>query len=143
MVSRSASRVIAILAILLFITFFAISIRDWPDSTMMADTGVIHIVHFQFKAGTTESEKKEVCYIFAQIRGRDLGTYGAELVLTLHAHAAQVAREMLALKDRCLNPATGKPYIKSFSGGKDNSPEGMSVSSCRRKTLCSARPYHG
>lgn len=72
MVSRSASRVIAILAILLFITFFAISIRDWPDSTMMADTGVIHLVHFQFKAGTTESEKKEVCYIFAQIRGRDL-----------------------------------------------------------------------
>lgn len=35
---------------------------------------------------------------------------------------------MLALKDRCVSPETGKPYIKSFSGGKDNSPEGASVS---------------
>ena len=32
---------------------------------------------------------------------------------------------MLALKDRCVKPDTKQPYIQSFVGGKDNSPEGM------------------
>ena len=36
---------------------------------------------------------------------------------------------MLGLKDRCTHPDTGKPYIVSASGGKDNSPEGAQVSS--------------
>ena len=34
---------------------------------------------------------------------------------------------MLALKERCLHPETGKPYILESSGGKDNSIEGMQV----------------
>lgn len=34
---------------------------------------------------------------------------------------------MLSLKDRCFHPSTGKPYIQSASGGKDNSPEGAQV----------------
>ncbi|ROW06617.1 hypothetical protein VMCG_04244 [Cytospora schulzeri] len=61
----------------------------------MGDTGVIHIVQFQFKEGTSESDKQNV------------------------------AHEVLALKDRCLGPETGKPYIKSLTGGKNNSPEGI------------------
>jgi TFIIF-interacting CTD phosphatase-like protein len=32
---------------------------------------------------------------------------------------------MLALKDSCVHPTTQKPYIKSASGGTDNSPEGI------------------
>ncbi|KAH8694677.1 hypothetical protein BGZ61DRAFT_478261 [Ilyonectria robusta] len=32
---------------------------------------------------------------------------------------------MLSLKDRCLHPVTGKPYILSAKGGADNSIEGM------------------
>ncbi|KAJ5898043.1 hypothetical protein N7504_008331 [Penicillium tannophilum] len=32
---------------------------------------------------------------------------------------------MLALKDKCLHPATKMPYIKAFTGGLDNSPEGI------------------
>ncbi|EMR63123.1 putative stress responsive a b barrel domain-containing protein [Eutypa lata UCREL1] len=32
---------------------------------------------------------------------------------------------MLGLKDKCIHPTSQKPYIKSFTGGKDNSPEGL------------------
>ncbi|KAI0406535.1 stress responsive A/B barrel domain-containing protein [Xylaria palmicola] len=32
--------------------------------------------------------------------------------------------QMLALKEACLHPATQKPYIRSLTGGKDNSTEG-------------------
>ncbi|TGJ80267.1 hypothetical protein E0Z10_g8502 [Xylaria hypoxylon] len=32
---------------------------------------------------------------------------------------------MLSLKDACLRDGTQKPYIKSLTGGKDNSPEGQ------------------
>lgn len=32
---------------------------------------------------------------------------------------------MLALPDKCRHPDTGKPYVKSHGGGRDNSPEGM------------------
>lgn len=46
------------------------------------------------------------------------------------AYNKQVTREMLALKYRCVRPGTGKPYIKSFTGGKNNSPEDANVSIC-------------
>ena len=32
---------------------------------------------------------------------------------------------MLALKEKCVKPDTGKPYIKSSKGGVDNSIEGL------------------
>ncbi|OQE32884.1 hypothetical protein PENFLA_c001G04121 [Penicillium flavigenum] len=48
--------------------------------------------------------------------------------------AAEVVRDacerMLALKDSCLHPTSQQPYIKSASGGKDNSPEGIQASNC-------------
>ena len=34
---------------------------------------------------------------------------------------------MMALKDTCLHPTSQKPYILSFTGGKDHSPEGAQV----------------
>jgi hypothetical protein len=34
---------------------------------------------------------------------------------------------MLALGEKCIHPTSQKPYIKSFSGGKNNSPEGHAV----------------
>jgi hypothetical protein len=34
---------------------------------------------------------------------------------------------MLALKDTCMHPQSQKPYIKSYGGGKNNSPEGAAV----------------
>ncbi|KAI1429009.1 stress responsive A/B barrel domain-containing protein [Xylaria sp. FL1777] len=56
---------------------------------------VNHLVLFQFKAGVD-----------------------AELVEKAFA-------TMLSLKDACLHPTTQKPYIRSLTGGKDNSPEGL------------------
>ncbi|KAI1353595.1 stress responsive A/B barrel domain-containing protein [Xylaria sp. FL0043] len=44
------------------------------------------------------------------------------------ASADQVEKaytQMLSLKNACVHPTTQKPYIKSFTGGKDNSPEGL------------------
>ncbi|KAI1859866.1 hypothetical protein JX265_010315 [Neoarthrinium moseri] len=32
---------------------------------------------------------------------------------------------MLSLKDGCVHPESQRPYIKSLTGGKDNSPEGL------------------
>lgn len=43
------------------------------------------------------------------------------------ADASQVCRRMLELKDKCIHPTSQKPYIKAFSGGKNNSPEGQAV----------------
>ena len=37
---------------------------------------------------------------------------------------------MLSLKDKCIRLTSQKPYIKSATGGKDNSPEGMQVCCC-------------
>ncbi|KAJ5178265.1 Dimeric alpha-beta barrel [Penicillium coprophilum] len=56
---------------------------------------ITHIVLFQFKAGLAAEVIQDVC------------------------------ERMLALKDNCVHPTSQKPYIKSASGGKDNSPEGI------------------
>ncbi|KAI0013366.1 stress responsive A/B barrel domain-containing protein [Xylariaceae sp. FL0662B] len=37
---------------------------------------------------------------------------------------AQTCASILALKETCLHPQTQKPYIKSLTGGRDNSKEG-------------------
>ncbi|KAK5010361.1 hypothetical protein LTR60_004983 [Cryomyces antarcticus] len=55
---------------------------------------IVHIVLFEFKPTTTYEQVKGVC------------------------------RNMLALKDKCMHPTTNKPYVKSYGGGRDTSPEG-------------------
>lgn len=40
----------------------------------------------------------------------------------------KACERMLTLKDNCVHPTSQQPYIKSASGGKDNSPEGIQVS---------------
>ncbi|CAG8938043.1 unnamed protein product [Penicillium salamii] len=55
---------------------------------------ITHIVLFQFKLNAEEASIRDAC------------------------------NRMAALKDTCLHPSSKKPYIKSASGGKDNSPEG-------------------
>ncbi|KZF19930.1 hypothetical protein L228DRAFT_285325 [Xylona heveae TC161] len=37
---------------------------------------------------------------------------------------ADICQRLVSLQEKCVSPNTGKPYIKSFKGGKDNSPEG-------------------
>ncbi|KAI1160191.1 stress responsive A/B barrel domain-containing protein [Nemania serpens] len=56
---------------------------------------VNHLVLFQFKADAS-AEEVEQAYL-----------------------------RMLSLKDNCLHPTTQTPYIKSLTGGTDNSPEGL------------------
>ncbi|KIW63351.1 hypothetical protein PV04_10202 [Phialophora macrospora] len=55
---------------------------------------IIHIVLFQLRSSLTPAEKKEFC------------------------------DDMLGLRDACLHPTSGRPYIVASSGGVDNSPEG-------------------
>ncbi|KAL3459054.1 hypothetical protein BJX64DRAFT_291597 [Aspergillus heterothallicus] len=59
---------------------------------------ITHIVLFQFKQDATIEAVKNAC------------------------------KQMLSLKDRCIHPSTGKPYIQAAIGGRDNSPEGAQVS---------------
>ncbi|WEW59210.1 hypothetical protein PRK78_004679 [Emydomyces testavorans] len=55
--------------------------------------GLTHIVLFQFKPQTSPEAIKDVCV------------------------------RMLELKDNCIHPTSRRPYIKSVTGGKDNSIE--------------------
>ncbi|KAF7362168.1 Stress responsive A/B barrel domain-containing protein [Mycena venus] len=62
--------------------------------TPVVPMSLIHIVMFQFKADASPESVEEAC------------------------------ARMLSLKDDCIHPESQKPYIKSLTGGKDNSPEG-------------------
>ncbi|KAG2165290.1 hypothetical protein VTO58DRAFT_101673 [Aureobasidium pullulans] len=55
---------------------------------------VVHIVLFKFKHDTEPSVVKDMC------------------------------DRMIGLKNTCIHPETQKPYMKSYGGGKNNSPEG-------------------
>ncbi|EYE95706.1 Dabb family protein [Aspergillus ruber CBS 135680] len=57
--------------------------------------GITHVVQFQFKSDVSPDVVKENCH------------------------------RMLALEHTCLHPDTQKPYLKSVTGGKDNSIEGI------------------
>ncbi|RDA85361.1 hypothetical protein CP532_6426 [Ophiocordyceps camponoti-leonardi (nom. inval.)] len=58
-------------------------------------TVVNHIVLFRFREGASPESIKQTC------------------------------SEVMALKDRCLHPTTGRPYIASLTGGRDMSIEGL------------------
>ncbi|PKS11279.1 hypothetical protein jhhlp_003041 [Lomentospora prolificans] len=56
---------------------------------------VTHIVLLSFKASISQEDVKAACARF------------------------------VGLKDACVDPKSGSPYILSLKGGKDNSPEGL------------------
>ncbi|OAL49896.1 dabb-domain-containing protein [Pyrenochaeta sp. DS3sAY3a] len=56
---------------------------------------IIHIVLFEWKDSTNQAQIDEAC------------------------------NRMLSLKDKCLDVASQQPYIRSFTGGRNNSPEGF------------------
>ncbi|KAF2479117.1 hypothetical protein BDY17DRAFT_327908 [Neohortaea acidophila] len=45
--------------------------------------------------------------------------------VTTHAQVEDVCTRMLALSQKCVHPITRQPYVKSYGGGRDNSPEGL------------------
>ncbi|KAF2672189.1 hypothetical protein BT63DRAFT_476981 [Microthyrium microscopicum] len=55
--------------------------------------GITHIVLFQFKSSTSPDEIKEI------------------------------SNQFLSLKDTCIHPTTKTAYIKTITGGLNNSPE--------------------
>ncbi|KJK67721.1 Stress responsive A/B Barrel Domain [Aspergillus parasiticus SU-1] len=87
---------------------------------------ITHIVLFQFKAGTSPGIIKDVRSKLPVRSDRCkrpwLYAYQDSDVDT---DTDQVCSRMLALKDNCLHPSSQKPYIRTSSGGIDNSPEGI------------------
>ncbi len=80
--------------------------------------GIVHVVMFQFEPLATPEEIQSV----SQPAHRAAATAGR---LT----RAQVCMHMLALKENCIHPDTGKPYVQKAMGGTDNSPEGRQARS--------------
>lgn len=79
---------------------------------------VIHIVMFKYKSSASTEAVQNV-----RIRER------LALIATANPEFYQQAcSEMLALKSSCLHPTTQTAYIKSLTGGLNNSPENLAVS---------------
>ncbi|KAH8708624.1 hypothetical protein GQ44DRAFT_627531 [Phaeosphaeriaceae sp. PMI808] len=55
---------------------------------------IIHIILFEWKSTSTPEQIDQAC------------------------------KRMLALNDKCIHPTSQKPYIRSLTGGRNNSPEG-------------------
>lgn len=77
---------------------------------------IIHIVLFEWKSTAKQEQIEEVnvappsYYTFSNI-----------------SINIQACKSMLALEQKCIHPTSQQPYIKSFSGGRNNSPEGQAV----------------
>ncbi|CZT16712.1 uncharacterized protein RCC_02547 [Ramularia collo-cygni] len=56
---------------------------------------ILHIVMFQFKPSISTTQIHNIC------------------------------TNMLSLSQKCLHPESQQPYVKSYGGGKDTSPEGL------------------
>lgn len=75
---------------------------------------ILHIVLFEPKQGASQAAIDKV-----RFRGP---------LVQSHAFNVQQALEgMRALRTKCVNPSSQKPYIKSLTGGKNNSIEAFKV----------------
>jgi len=75
---------------------------------------ILHIVLFEPKQGVGQAVVDNV-----RLRGP---------LAQSHTFDVQQALEgMRALRTKCVNPSTQKPYIKSLTGGKNNSIEAFKV----------------
>ncbi|KAF1960139.1 hypothetical protein CC80DRAFT_489355 [Byssothecium circinans] len=105
---RSITSFVLLFLLILIPIYFLFGLQTAPASvTWLAEKASLsrkpqpvvpptaHIVLFEFKKGATSFQVKDV------------------------------TSRMLALKKSCLHPSTKRPYIKSITGGKDNSPEGL------------------
>ena len=78
--------------------------------------GVTHVVFFEFNSSASPGVINDACPL-AISDNPNLTKF----------RWLKISRRMLALKDGCIHPTSKKPYIKSASGGTDNSPEGLQV----------------
>jgi hypothetical protein len=75
---------------------------------------IIHVVFFEWKPSTSHAQVEEV-------------GGPTSMTMSMLTSLSKACKRMLALKDDCLSTSSQKPYIKSFSGGRNNSPEGHAV----------------
>lgn len=78
---------------------------------------IIHIVLFEFKPTVTHAQVEDVI----------LPTLRHEPTSTTRLTRPQVCQRMLALSSKCVHPTSQKPYVTSYGGGRDTSPEGLQV----------------
>ena len=89
---------------------------------------VIHIVLLTFKSDISPESVKKVC--FPNSHPFKKCVTATRLQLTAPSSNKSV-EELLSLRETCLGPTTGRPYMLSIKGGKDSSfhlPGGKYVS---------------
>ncbi|KAF9738768.1 hypothetical protein PMIN06_010498 [Paraphaeosphaeria minitans] len=107
MIFRNRSLIGAAMCLLALIVFLLAQVHKGSFASILTTTSFMespqaaltqlttHIVLFKFKDGIASADLKDI---------------------TL---------QMLSLQESCIHPTSGVPYIKSLTGGKDNSPEGL------------------
>lgn len=80
--------------------------------------GIFHIVMFAVDSSAQAADVQDVSLLNSRNH--------RWMQVTEDTHK-QLCNQMLALKDKCMHPETKKPYIKTAMGGKENSPENLSV----------------
>ena len=94
---------------------------------------ITHIVMLQFKPSVSSVDVEEVCTIMVQnaffsiLRKGRTRKREESIPNRLANIDSQACQRMLGLKQGCLHPQTKKPYIKSLTGGKDISLDGLQV----------------
>ena len=83
---------------------------------------IVHIVLFKFKEGTEPTVVKDV---------REASLILSCMAIT-NINTHKICDRMIGLKNTCVHPQTQKPYMRSYGGGKNNSPEGAAVSPSNR-----------
>lgn len=116
---------ISLTALLAFWLIFDPFQGDWTVPAF--HFSVTHTVLFQFKEDADPQAVRDVRLPYRLhliVPTADIG----------HDAWEQVCDRMMALRAACVNPSTLQPYIKSLTGGRDNSPEGLQVSLKQRPT---------
>ena len=79
---------------------------------------IVHIVLFKFKEGTDPTVVRDVCEASSIVN----------CSLITNTSTLKICDRMIRLKTTCIHPETQKPYMRSYGGGKNNSPENAAVS---------------
>lgn len=123
---------LSLMALLAFWLIFDPLHADWAVPAF--HFSVTHTVLFQFKKDADPQAIRDVrmivlvlWYSGVQLCHFNMTTRQNDGTLTLDLWD-KACNGMMALRTACVNPSSLQPYIKSLTGGKDNSLEGLQVS---------------
>ncbi|RAQ43945.1 stress responsive A/B barrel domain protein [Aspergillus flavus] len=88
-------------------------------------TGEIFFVTLQTSYGTKEAANYVPGRYNEQDMVQDLPSFRNGSLKRFIVRPSLICSRMLGLKDTCLHPSSQKPYIRTSSGGIDDSPEGI------------------